>query len=257
MFTSAGNLKWIQACSAGVERFLLPEVVASSVILTNAKGVYATPCSDHVIAMLLMFARRMNKFVRFQSARKWQKLELDELQGKSVGIIGLGSIGREIERKAKCFGVNVIGLSRGERRSRDSYSSELEALLKQSDFVVLSTPLTKGTSGIIGKDELALMKRTAFLINIGRGQLIRERELVMALKERKIAGAALDVFEEEPLPPSSELWDMENVIITPHVAGDTKHMLENTRICNIFCENLKRYASGNPLINIVDKQAGY
>src|SRR5208282_2686032 len=250
MFASAQELKWIQAISAGVDRFLFPEFVASEVILTNTKGVYSSPCSDHVLAVVLSFARSFNRFARLQTAHKWQKFQMDELQGKTIGIIGLGNIGREIERKAKCFGMNVLAASR-----KTNNPSQLVPLLEQSDFVVLSLPLTRETRGLIGKENLSRMKKTAFLINIGRGQLIKEKELVTALRESKIAGAALDVFEQEPLPSDSELWDMENVIITPHIAGDSKQ--EMARILDIFCENLNRYVSKIPLINVVDKQVGY
>ncbi len=250
MFASARELRWVQATSAGVDRFLFPEFVASEVILTSARGVYSSPCSDHVLAVILSFARGFNRFARLQTAHKWQKLEMDELQGKTIGIIGLGTIGREIERKAKCFGMNVLAVSR-----KTNNSSNLATLLEQSDFVVLSLPLTRETMGLIGHENLSRMKETAFLINIGRGQLIKEKELVTALREGKIAGAALDVFEQEPLPSGSELWDMENVIITPHIAGDSRQ--EMARILDIFCENLTRYVSKSPLINVVDKQVGY
>jgi phosphoglycerate dehydrogenase-like enzyme len=250
MFASARELKWIQATSAGVDRFLFPEFVASEVILTNARGVYSSPGSDHVLAAVLSFARGFNRFARLQAAHKWQKFQMDELQGQTIGIIGLGNIGREIERKAKCFGMNVLAASR-----KTTNSSQLGPLLEQSDFVVLSLPLTRETRGLIGQENLSRMKKTAFLINIGRGQLVKQKELVAALREGKIAGAALDVFEEEPLPSDSELWDMENVIITPHIAGDSKQ--EMARILDIFCENLNRYRSRMPLINVVDKQVGY
>jgi len=260
MFSAAEKLRWVQAIAAGVDRFLFPEFVSSDVVLTNARGVHPAQVSDHVLAMILAFSRRLNRFMRSQSERKWTRLQCDELQGKVLGILGLGAIGREIARKAKCFGMKVVAVDR-DVTVPPSFVDELfnplglQTLLKRSDFVVLSVPLTRETEGMIGESELSTMKQDAILINVSRGGIILEQALVKALKEGRIGGAGLDVFEEEPLPPSSELWCMENVIITPHVAGSTPHYW--ARVCDIFCENLRRYSSGQPLINLVDKRAGY
>lgn len=260
MFAAAKKLKWVQAVAAGVDRFLFPEFICSDVTLTNARGVHPAQVSDHVLALILAFSRKLKAFMESQYERKWARLQCEELQGRVLGIVGLGAIGREIARKAKCFGMRVLAVDRNVAVPPTSVDEllkppALSALLKQSDFVVLSVPLTRETEGLIGEPELAAMKREAILINVSRGRIVQEQALVKALREGKMGGAGLDVFEEEPLPRSSELWDMENVIITPHVAGSTPQYW--ARVCDIFCENLKRYASGQPLINVIDKKAGY
>ena len=260
MFAVAEKLRWVQAVAAGVDRFLFDNFVSSGVILTNARGVHPAQVSDHALALVLAFSRKLDKFMRSQFEKKWTRLECEELQRKVIGIVGLGAIGREIARKAKCFGMKVVALDKNVA-VQPSFVDELLkppallALLRQSDFVVLSVPLTKETEGLIGERELTAMKRDAILTNVSRGRIVQEEALVRALKESKIGGAGLDVFEKEPLPSSSELWAMENVVITPHVAGSTPHYW--SRVCDIFCENLRRYASGQPLINVIDKRAGY
>jgi len=260
MFAAAKKLRWVQAVAAGVDRFLFDDFASSNVILTNARGVHPAQVSDHALALVLAFSRKLNKFMKSQLEQKWARLECEELQGRVIGIVGLGAIGREIARKAKCFGMKVVALDKNVSVQPSSVDELLKppallTLLKQSDFVVLSVPLTRETEGLIGERELTAMKRDAILINVSRGRIAREEALVRALREGKIGGAGLDVFEEEPLPSTSELWGMENVIVTPHVAGSTPHYW--ARVCDIFCENLKRYASGQPLINVIDKKAGY
>ena len=260
MFAAARKLKWVQAVAAGVDRFLFPEFVSSEVMLTNARGIHFAQVSDHALALILAFSRRLNTFMRYQLERRWAKLECDELQRKVIGIVGLGVIGREIARKAKCFGMKVLAVDK-DTTAPPSYVDELFApsglrtLLERSEFVVLSVPLTRETKGMIGEQELSTMRRDAVLVNVSRGRIVRQHELVGALKDGTIAGAGLDVFEEEPLPPDCELWRMENVIITPHVAGSTPDYW--TRICDVFCENLRRYTSGQRLVNLVDKKLGY
>jgi len=260
MFAVAEKLRWVQAVAAGVDRFLFDNFVSSGVILTNARGVHPAQVSDHALALVLAFSRKLDKFMRSQFEKKWTRLECEELQRKVIGIVGLGAIGREIARKAKCFGMKVVALDKNVATPPSFVDGLLKppalpTLLRQSDFVVLSVPLTKETEGLIGERELTAMKRDAILINVSRGRIVQEEALVKALKENKIGGAGLDVFEKEPLPSSSDLWAMENIIVTPHVAGSTPHYW--SRVCDIFCENLKRYASGQPLINMIDKKAGY
>ncbi len=260
MFAAAKRLKWIQAIAAGVDRFLFQEFVSSEVILTNARGVHPPQVSDHVLALILAFSRKLNRFMISQRERKWSRLVCEELEGKVLGIIGLGAIGKEISRKAKCFGMKVMAADKDTTVPPAAVDEllrppALPKLLKRSDFVVLSVPLTQETAGLIGEPELDTMKKDAILINVSRGKIVQEQALVKALKEGKIGGAGLDTFEEEPLPPSSELWDFDNVIITPHVAGSTPRYW--AKVCDIFCENLKRYTSGQPLVNVIDKKAGY
>ena len=260
MFLAAKNLKWIQVKSAGVERYLFLELVNSPVLLTNASGIHRIPISEMIMAMMLALAKKLHKFIQFKNEAKWKKIRLEELSGKTLGLLGLGSIGMETAWKAKCFGMRVLALKRQPIR-RPTYVDEilgpedLDYLLRESDFLVVTVPLTAETRHMIGEDELRLMKPTAYIINISRGAVIDSKALIKALKEGWIAGAALDVFEEEPLPEDSEFWKLENVIITPHVSGSSP--VYDERAVEIFCRNLKRYLEGKPLINLVDKKAGY
>ena len=267
LFQAAKKLKWIQSWGAGVDRILIPEVVNSSVIVTNAGGIHPTPISEHVIAMMLCFTRRLHIFIRNQTDKKWERLEtwtspmIEELSGKTLGIVGLGKIGTEIAKKAKCLGMRVIATKRDVTSAASPYvdrlvpPTELNQLLAESDFAVLSLPLTKETEGMIGERQLRSMKPTGILINVSRGKIIQENKLVQALKQGWIAGAGLDTFENEPLQENSELWNFKNVIITPHIAGETPHYFD--RLTDIFTENLKRFIHKQPLINVVDKNLGY
>jgi D-2-hydroxyacid dehydrogenase (NADP+) len=267
IFLKAKNLKWIQTVGAGVNRFLFPEVVKSNVIITSAGGVHPIPISEHVIGLMLSLSRKLHFFIRNQMERKWEmngaKLmeQIEELSAKTVGIVGLGRIGSEVAKKTKCLGMKVIATKRNPTVSKPNYVDKLvnpenlEELLAESDFVVLTLPLTKETQGMIGEAQLKSMKRTSYLINVARGKIVQEDKLIQALKEDWIVGAGLDTFETEPLPQNSELWTMKNVIITPHMAGLTPHYFE--RLTNIFCENLNRFINNEPLINVVDKTVGY
>ena len=259
----ARRLKWVQSGGAGVERFMTPGFIASPVILTNAQGVYAVPIADHVMAFMLHFSRRFNDMLRKQAAHEWESWDRrssDELNGKTLGIVGLGAIGSELARRAKAFGMRVIATRRrpgspSPHADQVRGPDEMAWLLRGSDFVALCSALTHETRHLIGEQELKLMKRTAFVINIGRGGLIDEQALIVALKAEEIAGAGLDVFEHEPLPADSPLWDMPNVMITPHDAGSSPHSRE--RFMALFLENLRRYVASEPLLNVVDKRAGY
>ncbi len=264
-FSRAKKLRWIQSPFVGVDSLLIEEVKKSDVVVTCARGIHASQSSDHVFALILAFARKLPELLEDQRRKVWKVRHpipfepLDELKGKTLGIIGLGTIGREIARKGKCFGMRVIGVKRNP--SEVEYVDEvygmdgMEKVLKESDYLVLCTPLTPETTNLIGREELRNMKRTAYLINIARGEVVDEDALITALKERWIAGAALDVARTEPLPETSELWELDNVIITPHVAGSTPYYWE--RATAIFVENLRRFLRGEELINVVDKEKGY
>lgn len=264
MMKAATQLKWIHTWGAGVDRLLvIPEIAMSSVILTNSRGVHPIQLSEHVMALMLAFTRNLKEYILYQSKGVWFRREwpsLHELKGKTVGIIGLGIIGREIAKKAKFFGMRVLASKRRMIKKPhfvdELYLSDaLIHILKQSDFIVISCPLTPITKGMIGVNELKTMKKTAYIINIARGKIIQQQALIEALQKKWIAGAGLDVFEVEPLPSSSELWTMKNVIITPHVAGATINYA--ARVIKIFCNNLERYLENKSLINVVDKKAGY
>jgi phosphoglycerate dehydrogenase-like enzyme len=267
MFRKAEKLKWIQASFAGVESFLYPEVVKSNVVVTNAGGVNSVPVAEHVIGMMLSLNRKLHVFMRGQREAKWKTSDrelmsqMEELSGKTVGVVGLGRIGSEIANRAKCFGMKVIAMRRNPSAPKPVYvdalvsPENLKELLGQADFVVIQLPLTKETEGMFGETELRSMKRTGYLVNASRGGIIQEDKLIKALKEGWIAGAALDTFAVEPLPSDSPLWKMKNVVVTPHVAGLTPRYME--RLTDLFCENLKRFLNSQPLINVVDKTRGY
>jgi phosphoglycerate dehydrogenase-like enzyme len=261
-FDRMPNLRWAQQIGAGANWLLeSPEFADSGVLLTNASGIHAIPISEHILAFMFCLSRGIRQCIRNQIDHKWErKGHVNEIEGSTLGIIGVGKIGEKTAEKARALGMNVIGL----RRNPDKHSPYVDRmygidglmdLLKQSDWVALTLALTKETTGLIGERELRAMKNTAFIINIARGPIIQEKHLVKALQEKWIAGAGLDVFEEEPLQADSALWDMQNVIITPHYAGATPYYVD--RLLAIFIENLRRFQSGRPLINVVDKQSGY
>lgn len=260
LFPKAKRLKWIHVGAAGVDDVLFPELVESPVIVTNCRGIHASTISEHVFAMVLAFARGLFKFQRDRSFRKWDRNGVNEVSGKTIGIVGLGAIGTEIARRAKCFGMRVIGVKKHVSEpppyvDRLVPQEQLLSVLPEMDYVVLSVPLTPDTFKLIGERELKAMKPSAYLINIARGRVVDEAALIRALKDGTIAGAGLDVYEVEPLPADSEIWDMENVIFTPHVAGTFAENVE--RITELFVENLKRYVAGEQMINVVNKRLGY
>ena len=255
-------LKWIQLTSAGADRLLNSGFIESGVTVTTVSGLHATPIGEFVLSAILMFAKGAPQAMRAQLKHEWARFAPRELSGKTVGIVGLGHIGAEVGRLAKAFGCRVIATKRSATEPhRGLYAdlilpaADLHQLLAESDFVVLSMPLTPETRGMIAEAELRAMKRAAVLINIARGPVTVEADLIRALREGWIAGAALDVFDQEPLPPDSPLWGMENVVLTPHISGGTE--IYNQRAVAIFADNLRRYLAGEPLDNVVDPARGY
>ena len=262
LLSRAPKLKWIQTISAGVNRFTDADIWDSPVILTSASGIHATPIGEFVLGFMLMFAKQAPLFIRSQLKHEWIRLIPAVLRDKTVGIVGLGHIGREVARLAKAFGMKVIATRRSASpSSRARYVDkmlpvrQLKQLLSESDYVVVATPLTPETTGLIGKPEFKAMKTNAYIINIGRGGIIDETALVQALDSGEIAGAGLDVTATEPLPPDSPLWDRDNVIISPHISGGMEDYMQQAT--DLFYENLRRYLGGQRLINIVDKKRGY
>jgi phosphoglycerate dehydrogenase-like enzyme len=256
------NLRWIQQDFAGSDWLQnFPDIIEKDFILTNASGVHAIPIAEHILAMMLALCRDFPYSFRKQHNRQWgRRGRVIELEGTTLGVIGLGKIGEKTAEKAKGLNMRVLATRRNPERFSPYvdvlYGPEgLPDLLSQSDWVVIAAPMTPETKGMVGERELRSMKKSAHIINIARGSIIQESALITALKEGWIAGAGLDVFEKEPLPPDSPLWDMENVIITGHFAGLTPFYFD--RVLEIFLENVKRYRSGEPLINVVDKQRGY
>jgi len=253
------NLRWIHTISAGVDHVLFPALAESDAVLTNASGVFNVPIAETVLAYMLAVVKRLPEMLEQQRSHRWHTLGLRELRGLTVGIVGLGSIGSEVARLCRAFGMRVLGLRRhpGPHEHADEVlpPDRLHDLLARSDFVVIACPLTEETRGLIGPAELAAMKPDGWLINIARGAIVDEEALIEALQERSIGGACLDALAEEPLPEDSPLWDLPNVIITPHNSWSSPHLQE--RQIELFLENLRRYVAGEPLLNIVDKRMGY
>ncbi|MCJ7668680.1 MAG: D-2-hydroxyacid dehydrogenase [Anaerolineae bacterium] len=274
----APRLKWIQLISAGLDRFVGHPIMESDIIITTASGIHATPIAEYVLASILAFSRRFRDIWQLQVRRewpedRWQSLRGEELRGKTVGILGYWSIGREVGRLCKAFGMRVLATDSAQEREDRGYRppgtgdpkgmlldsffppSQLREMLKGCDFFVVAVPLTLETEGMVGREELKAMKRSAYLVNISRGQVVDEEALIEALKEGWIGGAGLDVFAQEPLPPESELWGLDNVILSPHISANTPHYQE--RFTALVCENLRRYLAGEELLNMVDKKRGY
>ncbi|HZU06796.1 MAG TPA: D-2-hydroxyacid dehydrogenase [Chloroflexota bacterium] len=255
------RLRWVHTMGAGVDGDLAPELVERDVILTRTRGLHDKPVSEWVMMLLLAVSKRLPELVLAQQARRWQPLDVPvTLAGRTVGIVGYGEIGRAIAARARGFGLRLIATRRRPQPAPELdalYPAEaLPELLAQSDYVVICTPLTRETRGLIGERELRAMRPTAWLINVARGEIVQEDALLRALREGWIAGAALDVFSQEPLPPESPLWTAPNLLITPHNAG-VRHPQFAAETLAQFIDNLGRYVRGEPLQNVVDKQAGY
>ena len=256
---SAPRLRWIHALSAGVEKLLSPAIAASPIQLTNVRGIHGIPMSEHVFGMMLAFSRSIAGFARQQQDAIWKRLSLTELYNKTLCIVGLGSIGREIAKRAKAFNMRIVATKRTltEELFVDELCTpdELDRLLGESDYVVLTVPETPDTVGLFSYERICRMKESAVLINVARGSVVSEAGLIKALTEKKIAGAALDVFEAEPLLESSPLWKMDNVLITPHCAAVSPLYLDRAMQC--FCENLELYLKNKEMRNVIDKNRGY
>jgi len=257
----AKNLKWVHSFSAGMDKVLTPELISSDILASNSAGIHATPIAEHVMGFMLIFARRFAATFKKQQQKVWEKEQnLTELLGKTVLVAGLGNIGKEVARLADCFGMEVIAFDQP-GKEKPSFVHEiggkeqLSSMLSVADFVVLCLPYTKDTHHFFGKEQFENMKTSAVFMNIGRGSVVDEQALVEALQEKKIGGAALDVTEEEPLSKDSPLWDMENVVLTPHHSGWSEKYMD--RAIEKFCLNLKAFLDGKPLPNLVNKELGY
>lgn len=258
-FDRARVLRWVHVAGAGVDAVMTAEIASSDVVVTNARGVFNQSIAETVVAMMLVFAKDMVRTLALQAQRTWFHRDTEMLAGQTALIVGAGEIGRAIGRAIAALGIEVTGVATSERHDEDlglvRSVEDLDSLLPRSDFVILVLPLTDLTKGIIGPEQLALMRTTARLINVGRGQLVDEPALIAALQAGSIAGAALDVFETEPLPSNSPLWRMPNVIVSPHMSADFHGWLE--ALADQFFDNLDRRLDGQPLLNVVDKQLGY
>lgn len=256
---TAPKLKWIHALSAGVESLTYPEIQSDNTLLTNSRGIHGIPISEHVLAMLLAFTRGLNVFIRQQANKVWKRSPVEEIHDKTIGIVGLGSIGREIAKKAKGMGMHVVASKRTmttEIFVDKLYApNQLDELLAVSDFVVVCLPLLEETKNLFTLKEFSAMKPSAYFINVARGPIINEKDLITALEEGLIKGAGLDVFDHEPLPDTSPLWDMKNVIITPHLAALSPNYLD--RAIKLFADNLARFIQHKEMLNVIDKTKGY
>jgi phosphoglycerate dehydrogenase-like enzyme len=271
------KLVWVHSATAGVERVLTPAALERGLTITNARGVFSRPIAEYVMLMILAISRRLPHLLELQRERTWQPLEAREMRDVTVGIVGLGSIGRAVASLATAFGCRVLasrrregsdaplgtGMSSEEAAEQPDVEPRVELvahgnlprLLEASDFVVLALPLTAETEDLLGAEMLAHVKPGGWLINVARGRLIDERALLRALVDGPLGGAVLDTFRDEPLPPESPLYDLPNVIVTPHTAWSSGRVLD--RSVELFCENLARFRRAEPLRNVVDPRVGY
>lgn len=267
-FSLCRKVRWIHAPSAAVHQFLFPELTQSEVILTNSTEVHGPVVAEHVMALMFALAKKIPQAAALQQKHIWGKEKIwkegappVEIAGATLGLVGVGSIGRRVARMASALGMRVIAVrehvEKGKPDGVDAVYApdQLQEVLRQADFVVLAAPLIAATEKLINAERLATMKATAYLINVGRGPQVDEPALAEALQLHQIAGAALDVFEREPLPENSPLWDLENLLITPHTAGVTNKLWH--RHYELFSANLRRYLAGKPLQHVVDKRRGY
>ena len=258
LLARARRLRWVQAPLAGLENYIFPALAQSDVILTNMAGIYSDMISDHALTYVLMFARGFHLYRHYQAAHAWlEPAPVRHLSDCVLGVLGLGGIGAEVARKGKALGLRVLGV---EARSIEPPPGvdemvgpqELDSVLPRTDFLVVCVPHTPRTVGLIGRRELDLMPASAFLINVGRGVVVKLADLTQALRDGTVAGAGLDVFETEPLPPAHPLWSMRNVILTPHAAAAGPHVAQRRR--QVLIDNINRWQQGRPLHNEVDKQ---
>jgi D-2-hydroxyacid dehydrogenase (NADP+) len=268
VFPSAARLRWVQSPAVGVGSLMFPELLASDVVITTARGIRARSMAEHILGVTIALARRLPAAIRAQTAHRWAQDELEgeaadvrTLHGQRMGIVGLGAIGRELVAIAAPFGFRITAIR---RRAAEPPPPGVDAvwppdrlhdLLEQSDVVVIAAPHTPETKRLIGRAQLDRIKRGALLINVARGKMIDDDAVIAALHDGRLGGAALDVFSQEPLEPSSPYWDMPNVIVTPHVSGALRDYW--TPLVALFSENLRRFDRGDALLNVVDKTAGY
>jgi phosphoglycerate dehydrogenase-like enzyme len=267
LLTRCPDLRWVHSATAGVERVLTPEAAQHGLTITNGRGVFSEPIAEFTMMMILSVVRRLPELMELQRERTWQPLPARELRQVTIGIVGLGSIGRTVARLAIAFGARVIGTRRGPDKDGDLagpmpegldrilHQDQLPELLAEADFVVLAVPLTRETDKLMDAQRLALMKPGSWLINVARGRLVDQQALLRALRTGPLEGAVLDTLWEEPLPPSSPLWDAPGLIITPHTSWSSGRVLD--RSIELFCDNLARYRDGREMLNLVDPGAGY
>jgi len=263
LFLMSRRLRWIHSRSAGLEHSLFPELIESEVILTNGSGVFSPSLGEFALAAILYFAKDFRRMIRNQQAGRWEQFDVGMISGQTLGIVGYGSIGRAVAVRARALEMKVLGLRRQVPQEPEegplidccfAPEQRLE-MLSQCDSVVVTLPLTKETRGFIADPEFAVMKKTAVLVNVGRGPTIDEGAMIKALSEHRIRGAALDVFNQEPLPQGHPFYSLENVLLSPHCGDHTADWLDNAM--RFFIAQLERFQRGDALLNVVDKTSGY
>lgn len=257
---SAGSLRWLHVAAAGVDKLLFPELVASEVVVTNARGIFDRAMAEFVLGSILAVAKDIHRSHDLQSARKWQRRETRLISAETALVVGTGAIGRETARLLRVAGMDVRGAGRTARSGDPDFgevvaSADLNAHVGWADHVVVTAPLTDDTRGLISEDVLAAMKPGSHLVNVGRGQIVDEAALVSALRDGPVEAASLDVFEVEPLPVESPLWTMPGVAVSAHMSGDYEGWRQ--ALADQFVDNARRWLSGDRLLNVVDKQRGF
>jgi phosphoglycerate dehydrogenase-like enzyme len=261
IFLACPRVRWVHSRSAGLDRILFPELVQSPVPLTNGTGVFSQSLGEFALAAMLYFAKDFRRMLRNQEAGQWEEFDVEEIAGQTLGIVGYGDIGRAVASRARAMGMRVLALKRHAPSAPDPLIArfygldELNLMLAESDFVVVSTPLTPETHHMIGDAAFAAMKPNAVIINIGRGPVIDQEAMVRALSQGKIKGAGLDVFEQEPIPPGDPIYKLPNVLISPHCADQTKDWLNQAM--QFFLKQYDRFSNNQLLENIVEKHLGY
>jgi len=256
----ADRLRWIHVAAAGVDKLLFDELAASQVTVTNARGVFDRPMAEFVLMSILAHAKDAHRSHDLQLARQWQHRETDTVAGRTALVVGTGAIGRETARLLRAVGLHVLGAGRTARDGDPDFgsivaSSDLASHVGSADYLVIVAPLTDQTRGLVNARVFRAMKPTAYLVNVGRGPCVVEADLLAALGQGQIAGAALDVFETEPLPPDHPLWSTRGVTISPHLSGDAAGWID--ALAGQFVANAERFLDGQPLVNVVDKQLGF
>ena len=256
-------VRWVHCRSAGLDDLLSPELAESPVTLTNGSGVFSPPLGEFVLGAILYFAKDFRRLIRNQIAGVWEQFDITEIIGQTAGIVGYGDIGRAVAERLRPMGMNILALRRTAPPAghSDSLVSKfyspggLLEMIGQCDYVVVAAPLTPATRGMIGAREFAAMKPGAVVVNVGRGPVIDEAAIIQALTEKRISGAALDVFDSEPLPPGHAFFQLENLLLSPHCADHTPDWLD--RAMRFFVTQFERFSKGEPLLNVVDKKRGY
>lgn len=259
-WSSAGGLQWVHTASAGVDAILVPELVDNDIVLTNSRGVFDRPIAEYVLGTLLMFAKDLHTSLALQRERRWEHRETDRLDGRRAVVIGVGGIGRATGRLLQAAGMHVTGVGRRARPGDADFgeivgADQLLDVLATADAVVVAAPLTPDTRAMIDARCFEALQPGTWLVNVGRGPVVDEAALVQALRTGQVGAAALDVFETEPLPADSPLWELGNVLVTPHMSGDFRGW--DRALGELFVDNFGRWRAGEPLRNVVDKQRGY